>query len=582
MNVPDQPSKVERAKKKSRRLRGTIREVLDSDADRFRHDDVQALKFHGVYQQDNRDSRVDRRKAGLDKEFMYMVRAKLPGGVLTADQYLGLDEIADKYSWNRSLRITTRQGFQLHGIVKNHLRDTIREMNEALISTLAACGDVERNVMASAVPYADAPHRRARELAAEIARELCPATGAYHEIWLDGEKVESSRETEEPFYGDRYLPRKFKTAVALPDDNSVDVHSQDVGLVAVVDDGELVGADVLVGGGFGMTHKKEDTFARLGTPLGFVPADRIVDAVRTIAAIFRDHGDRSDRRHARLKYLIEDWGMVRFRETFEETAGFEVGPWREVGPMRFADPLGSHPQGDGRLFYGLFVESGRIRDSEIGGPRLKTALREIVERLRPGVVLAPHQNLFLTDLAEDDVEEVEAILKIYDALPAELSAARRYSMACPALPTCGLALSDAERALPGLIDVLEEKLAALGLDDEPFTIRMTGCPNGCARPYSADLGFVGRGPGLYDVFVGGRLAGDRLADLYAARVREAEIPDLLSPLFEAWGRERYPEEGLGDFYQRAFRDGEHHRTILTGSKEGAMREVVEERLAVLA
>lgn len=582
MNVPDKPSKVERAKKKSRHLRGTIREVLDSDAPEFAHDDVQALKFHGVYQQDNRDSRVDRRKAGLDKEHMYMVRAKLPGGVLTAEQYLGLDEIADKYSWNRSLRITTRQGFQLHGVAKDHLKGTIRDMNQALVSTLAACGDVERNVMASAIPYADPAHERVRELAAQIARELCPATGAYHEIWLDGEKVETSTDDEEPFYGEQYLPRKFKTAVALPDDNSVDVHSQDVGLVAVVEDGELVGADVLVGGGFGMTHKKEDTFARLGTPLGFVPADRIVDAVRTVAAIFRDHGDRSDRRHARLKYLIEDWGMVRFRETFERQAGFQLGPWRDVGEIRFSDPLGAHPQGDGKWFYGLFVENGRIQDSAVDGPRLKTALQEIVERLRPGVVLAPHQNLFLTDLTEDDVEEVEAVLQVHDALPGELSAARRYSMACPALPTCGLALGDAERALPGLIDVLEEKLLSLGLDDEPFTIRMTGCPNGCARPYSADLGFVGRGPGLYDVFVGGRLAGDRLADLYAAKVKLAKIPELLTPLFEAWSRERYPEEGLGDYYQRAFRDGQHHRTLLTGSKEETMQEVVEERLAVLA
>lgn len=582
---PRKPSKVEEAKTASRQLRGTIPEVLASDAAGFDHDDLQALKFHGVYQQEDRDARVERIKKKLPKEHIFMVRTKLPGGVLSADQYLAMDALADRYSYNRSLRITTRQGFQLHGVGKGDLKSTIRGIHDALISTLAACGDVERNVVASPTPLADEPHRLVRELAAEIARELCPQTGAYHEIWLDGERVATS-DDEEPFYGEAYLPRKFKTGIALPDDNSIDVHSQDAGLIAVVEDGRLVGANLLAGGGLGMSHKKADTFARLGSPVGFVPADRIVAAVRAVVAVFRDHGDRSDRKHARLKYLIEAWGGDRFRAAVEAEAGFRFEPWRRTGDLAFADHLGPHPQGDGRWFYGLFVGNGRIQDED-GGPRIKSALAEIVRRLAPGVILTPVQNLFLTCLEESAVAEVEAILE-RDGVPRPLSlpAIHRYSLACPALPTCGLALADAERALPGVLDRLEQELAALGLDDEPLTVRMTGCPNGCARPYTADVGLVGHGPGFYDVYVGGRLTGDRLADLYETRVAEAEIADVLRPLLTAWSQERRPEEGLGDFYQRTFSGdgagGGGHRTILTGTKDDPARARVEERLAVLA
>jgi sulfite reductase beta subunit-like hemoprotein len=582
---PGKPSKVERAKQGSAYLRGTVAQTLTSTATHFEHDDVQVLKFHGVYQQDDRDERHERRDSGDEKAYSFMVRAKIPAGELTASQYLALDELADRHSNNRSLRITTRQGVQLHGVIKDHLKDTLRGLNQALVSTLAACGDVERNIMASPTPYAGERYRRVRELAVELARELCPRTGAYCEIWLDGEKVAgegAARGAEEPFYGATYLPRKFKTAVALPEDNTVDVFAQDVGLLAVVEGDRLVGANLLAGGGLGLTHAKADTFARLGTPLGFVAAERLVAAVRAVVAIFRDHGHRGDRRHARLKYLLEAWGPERFRAEWEARTGFALEPWREVGPILHPDHLGAHAQGDGRFFYGVFVQNGRVIDGPGGGPRLKTALARIVDRLRPGVRLSPDQNVLLTDLDEASLAEVEATLADHGAArPQDLLPVRRFSLACPALPTCGLALGDAERALPGVLDVLEAELSTLGLDEEPLTVRMTGCPNGCARPYTADLGLVGRGPGVYDLYVGGGLAGDRLAELYDLKVPLEGIAASLRPLLRAWSRERRPEEGLGDYFQRAFGDG-RRRTLLTGSKEEPWRERVMEKVATVA
>jgi sulfite reductase (ferredoxin) len=540
-------SKVEVAKRHGRHLRGAIAETLASEATHFAEDDVSLLKFHGTYQQDDRDFRRAREAAGQEKAYAFMVRVAVPAGAITAEQYLGLEEIADEHG-NHTLRVTTRQGFQFHGVLKGDLKATIAGVNQKLLTTIAACGDVERNVMGCSAPLGDADHETVRQVAGAIARELRPATRAYHEIWLDGQKQVSTEE-EEPFYGDRYLPRKFKTAVGLSNDNCVDIWSQDVGLLAIVTEGRLQGFNLLVGGGLGMTHNKGDTTARLAELLGFVPVPNGVEAVRIVAAIFRDHGNRSDRRHARLKYLIAEWGIQRFREEFQRRASFPLGPAVALPRLPFHDHLGRHRQNDGRWFYGVFIQSGRIVDAP--GHSLKTALHEIVTRLRPGIRLTGQQNLLFTDLDAHAIETVERILQAHGVtLPTGLSAARRFSMACPALPTCGLAVAESERAIPGILDEFEAELEQLGLRDAPITIRMTGCPNGCARPYTADIAFVGRSLGLYNVYVGGGLAGDRLVDLYRADVPQDELLASVRPLLVRWAAERTTGEGLGDFYQR--------------------------------
>jgi sulfite reductase beta subunit-like hemoprotein len=402
--------------------------------------------------------------------------------------------------------------------------------------------------MGCAAPLGDTDHAAVRRVAEALALELRPGSRAYHEIWLDGEKQVSTA-AEEPFYGDRYLPRKFKAAVGLSTDNCVDIWAQDVGLLAVVHHGRLTGFNLLVGGGLGMTHNKGDTTARLAAPLGFVAPEHAIEAVRIVASIFRDHGNRSDRRHARLKYLLAEWGLERFRAEFVARARFPLQPAVSLPRLPFHDHLGRHRQADGRWFYGVFVQSGRILDS--GSHRLRTALRTIIERFRPSLRLTAQQNLLLTDLDPAALDQVELLLRDHGVIPPlELSAVRRYSVACPALPTCGLAVAESERAIPGLLDQLEAELESLGVGGEPLTVRMTGCPNGCARPYTADIAFVGRSLGLYNVYVGGGLAGDRLVDLYRADVPLEEIVESLRPLLHRWAAERHDGEGLGDFYQR--------------------------------
>ncbi len=541
--APNTESKVEVAKRHGRHLRGTIAETLHSDATHFGPDDIHLLKFHGTYQQDSRDERRRRESVGEEKAFSFMVRVAIPAGAVTAEQYLSLEKIADEHA-NGTLRVTTRQGFQFHGVLKGNLKQTIAGINHEMLTTISACGDVQRNVMGCSAPLADTDHAVVRRVAEELAKELRPSSRAYHEIWLDGEKQASSAE-EEPFYGDRYLPRKFKVAVGLSIDNCVDIYSQDVGLLAVVSEGRIRGFNLLVGGGLGMTHNKADTTARLADPLGLVPVQHGVEAVRIVAAIFRDHGNRSDRRHARLKYLLAEWGIERFRDEFRRRASFRLDSAVPLPPLPFHDHLGRHRQPDGRFFYGVFIQSGRI----VG--KVKDALHHILTECRPGVRLTGQQNLLLTDLDADAVAAVERILAEHGVTPPlELSAARRFSMACPALPTCGLAVAESERAIPALLDQFEAELDRLGLREIPLTIRMTGCPNGCARPYTADLAFVGRSLNLYHVYVGGSLAGDRLVDLYRPDVPTADLLSAVKPLLARWAAERLTNEGLGDFYQR--------------------------------
>ena len=473
-------------------LRGTLRSDLEDVADHFNEAGKQILKFHGIYQQRDRENR----KAG-EKRYSFMVRSRIPGGRLTASQYLAHDALADQYG-NGTLRITTRQGLQIHGVIKTELRETLRSIHEILLTTLAACGDVVRNTMLSPVPATHPVHDAIEASINCLAEALLPQTHAYHEVWLDGAKAydglaetaDALPENEEPLYGLAYLPRKFKIGAAYPGDNSVDVYTQDIGLIAIADKETFPGCNILVGGGLGMTHKKPQTYPRLGSLIGFVPAERLIEVVRAIVTVQRDYGDRSNRRHARMKYLIDDWGIDRFVQKLEERLQYALDPPRKAEPLQNNLYLGWRKQLDGRWFYGISVENGRIRDAN--GRRLKSALRAIIEQFQPGVRLTPNHDLLLADLDETVRSEVEALLDAHGVpRPDALSQARKHAMACPALPTCGLALTEAERVIPTVIDRMEAELASLGLEQEILSIRMTGCPNGCARPYVADIGLVG-------------------------------------------------------------------------------------------
>lgn len=560
------PTGVERIKEESRHLRGTLREWLRDDQPGFSEADERVAKFHGIYEQENRDARAANRASGEGHKPEFMVRIKIPAGQLTPDQYLAMDTLADEVVYNRSLRITTRQNFQLHGILKTDLKRAIRRVNDVLLSTLCGCGDIERNIVAPPAPLARGGHRLLHALARDLTEAMAPATNAYHEIWLDGECVESSAE-QESLYGEGYLPRKFKTGLALPEDDSAEVYDQDVGLIGIVEGGELRGANVLVGGGAGLTHRKRETYARLGTPLGFVDRPHLVETVRTIAAIYRDYGDRTDRRHARLKYVVEEWGIDAFRTEFERRADFPLRPWVETGPLVHRDWLGAHPQGDGRWLYGIWVESGRIID----GPqrKWKTGLRALVEALRPDIALTAQQNLIVSGLDESQIPELEQILDRHGIpRPASLSPVRRQMLACPALPTCGLALAESERVAAAITSDFEALLRRLSLDDRPLSLRITGCPNGCARPYDADIGIVGRKPGHYDVILGGGPSRRRLGEVHLEAIPQDRLASALEPLLRRWAEEGRPEEGLGDYYDRVVR-GPGRRDILSGAKEGA-------------
>lgn len=564
---PSRPgSPVEAIKQNSRGLRGSIAESLtDATTTAFAGPDVQLLKFHGIYQQDDRDARIP----GHTKVHRMMVRVRVPGGRLTADQWLALDDVADRCD-SPGLRITSRQGIQYHGVVKHSLKETIAAIDGALLTTLAACGDVARNVMAPPAPYARGAFREAQAMAEAIARDLTPATGAYHEIWLDGVPLPGVE--EEPFYGPAYLPRKFKIGVALDVDNSIDVYTLDCGLVGLTSREGITRYALLAGGGLGMTHRKADTVARLASVIGTVAPDQAVEAVRTVAAIFRDHGNRADRRHARLKYLLEAWGEDRFRTEFQHRVPWTLGRPVAIPPVMQSNDLGWHDQGDGRFFLGVFVAQGRVID-DAEGPAYRSAFREIAATFGTGVRLTPTQNVLFTDVAPDTRTAIEEVLYRH-RVPgiADLSPARRWSIACPALPTCGLALAESERMFPAVLDALEAAFPFLRHLEAPLTVRMTGCPNGCARPYNADLALVGRRPGVYHVYVGGGLRGNRLADLWDEDVRVEGLAASLRPLMERYRRESHRGEALGDFYQRV-RAAKEPRSLLTG-REVPTRSVV--------
>jgi sulfite reductase (ferredoxin) len=555
-NPPAAPkrSAVEGIKEASRQLRGTIAEELSQDTDHFNEQNKQLLKFHGSYQQEDRDARKNRKKEGVGKHHMFMVRCKIPGGQLTALQYLAVDDLAAAYG-NGTLRFTTRQGIQLHGVLKSHLRDTIAGINQCLLSTLGACGDVERNVMACPAPHHDGVHAQLQETAALIAAHLAPRTTAYHEIWLNGKPVTPAGPQAadgppvEPLYGKVYLPRKFKTGLALPEDNCIDVYAQDLGLLAIVEDGIIVGYNVLVGGGMGMTHGNANTFPHMARPICYVPAKAVVGTAEAVVKLFRDHGNRADRKRARIKYLVHDWGVEKFRQILSEYIGAPLQEPRPVEVGGYEPHLGWHSQGDGKWYYGLSVENGRVKDE--GPLRLRTALRTLVERHRPAIRLTPLQDILLCDLDASAKEDIEKTLAGFGVRrPDQLSTVQHYSMACPAIPTCGLAISESERALPVIIDQLEVELEHLALAEEKISVRMTGCPNGCARPYQSDIGLVGRSGDKFTVFVGGNVLGTQLNFLLRDLVPFTEIVPTLLPLLEHFKTSRRQGEGFGDFCRR--------------------------------
>lgn len=542
------PSKVEGIKENSRFLRGTISEELAGEQACFDGDNANLLKFHGSYQQDNRDDR-----GGGEKAYSFMVRSRIPGGKVTAAQFLAELDLCDNYA-NGTLRVTDRQGFQLHGVLKTSLRDTIRGINEAKLSTIAACGDVCRNFMCCPAPIKNSPVRQQmQEMADRLANHFRPRTSAYYEIWLKNgdvsEKVHEVTDEEEPIYGKTYLPRKFKMGIALPEDNCIDVYTQDAGFIAIVENNKIIGYNIVVGGSMGMTPAKKDTFPAVAKRLCFATPEDVVPVAEAIVKVQRDFGNRSDRKLARMKYLIADWGVDQFREKVAEYYGSKLTECHPADITDVDDHMGWHEQGDGRLFLGINIENGRIKDE--GELRIKTAFRTLLAKYPVDTRLTALQGVLLCDVEPAWKGEIEAILKAHGMpLAEELTLARRYSIACPALPTCGLAVTEAERVMPSIMDAIEQAMREHALGNERITVHMTGCPNGCARPYTPDIGLVGKARGKYTIYLAGNAQGTRLAFLWQDMVPEEEIASRLAPLFAKFRHERSDGESFGDYCHR--------------------------------
>jgi sulfite reductase (NADPH) hemoprotein beta-component len=542
-------TEVEGVKARSRHLRGTIVESLgDPISGAIAEDDTHVSKFHGIYQQDDRDFRNERKRQRLEPAYSFMIRARVPGGVCTAEQWLNMDEIASTRA-NGTIRLTTRQAFQLHGVIKSELKPAIQGINRAMMDTLAACGDVNRNVMCSPMPPLSETHREVQAHAVSLSGHLTPATRAYHEIWLDGEKLADPTAEVEPIYGDTYLPRKFKLAFVVPPQNDVDVYAQDLGFIAIVEGGVLRGYNVAVGGGMGMSHGETDTYPRLAELMGFCRSADVNAVAEAVVTTQRDFGDRTNRKHARLKYTIDDRGLDWFRSEVERRLGARLEEPRPFAFVGNGDVYGWQQSSDGFWHYTLFVQNGRIRD--FAGQLLLTGLRKIAKLHKGDFRLTPNQNLIIANVSDGDRARITGLLRHFRIENSQRATPLRlHSMACVALPTCGLAMAESERYLPSLIDRIEGLLDAHGLRDEAITIRMTGCPNGCARPYIAEIGLVGKGPGRYNLYLGASFVGERLNRLYRENANEEEILDALEPLLARYAKERTGKERFGDFVVR--------------------------------
>ncbi len=537
-------------KAQSNHLRGTIAtDMADTTTGAISETNSQLTKFHGLYLQDDRDLRNALKKAGKEKAFAFMLRLRLPGGRATPEQWLTLDRLVDEYAWP-SLRLTTRQTFQFHGILKGNVKPAIQRMHRVLIDSIAACGDVSRNVMAPPNPERSEVLHQVWEHARAWSADLLPKTRAYHEIWLDEELVAGGEPETEPLYGATYLPRKFKTGFVIPPSNDVDVFSQDLGFIAIVEDGKLAGYNVTAGGGLGMSHGNVATHPRLADVLGFIPPDKTVAIGEAVVITQRDFGDRTNRKHARLKYTIEDRGVAWFKAEVERRSGVTFAPARPCHFTTIEDPHGWHECADGTWFYGLHILSGRIKD--LPGWPMKTALREIAEIHTGDFRLTPSQNLTISGVTAAQKPAVEAILARH-GLTGEnnRSRLRLNALSCVALPTCGLALAESERVLPEILEKFQTVLDDAGLRDDAISLRVTGCPNGCARPYLAEIGFSGRAPGKYALYIGASYTGTRLNRLLAPSVTIDDAVKLLTPIIQRYAKERNEGERFGDFCDRA-------------------------------
>jgi sulfite reductase (ferredoxin) len=554
-------SHIEVLKEGSRQLRGTLAEELLLERE-FGKDAEQLLKNHGIYQQDDRDHRKDKNADGTAKgrQYIFMVRTRIPGGKVSARQFLDHLDLCDELG-NQTLRVTTRQGFQLHGIIKKDLKAVINRINSMLLTTLAACGDVERNVMCCPAPIKNSAVRQQMQATADaIAQHLKPRTTAYHEIWLTDENGQSTNVAEfkpvnEPIYGTVYLPRKFKTAIALPEDNCVDIYTQDLGFLAVVENDRIIGYNVLVGGGQGKTPAAEKTFVAIARRFAFIKPEQVVGVAEAIVKVQRDFGNREDRKVARLKYTIHNYGLEWFKAKVEEYYGQPLPPPHVIDVTEVDDHVGWHEQGDGKLFLGINIECGRIKDE--GSLRIKTGLRTILKKYKMDTRLTPLQGVILCDI--DPVNKADIVKILADhgiKQDHELTLLRRYAIGCPAFPTCGLSITESERVLPAILDGLEVEMAKLGIQHDRISVHMTGCPNGCARPYTPDIGLVGKQAGVggafgkYTIYLGGNVQGTRLAWIYKDSVPQDDIVPTLVKVLRFYKGNRINGESFGDFCHR--------------------------------
>ena len=539
----------ERLKAGSNYLRGTIvKSLAEPLTGAVAETDAKLMKFHGIYQQDDRDLREERRHQKLEPAYQFMIRVRLAGGVCSPAQWLKLSELALAYG-SPSLRLTTRQTFQFHGVLKRNVKKTIQGMHDVLLDTIAACGDDTRGIMASVNPHLSALHREVYELARRTSDHVIPEQRAYHEIWLDGERQLPSA-PEEPMYGPTYLPRKFKFGFAIPPSNDIDVYTQDVGFVAIADGEALSGFNVTVGGGMGRTDRTPHTYPRLGDLIGYFPKDRLLDVARTIVTIQRDYGNRVDRSRARFKYTIDEKGLDWFKRELADRLGFALEPARDFAFTSSGDDYGWTQGSDGAWHYTLFIENGRVVD--LDAVKLMTGLQEIARVHQGEFRVTPNQNLIIANVPKQAKARITRLLVKHHLHHANGSATLRLnSMACVGFPTCGLAMAESERYLPQLVTRAEAMLERHGLAAEPIILRMTGCPNGCARPYVAEIAFSGRAPGKYNMYLGGGSHGQRLNRLYLENIGEERILAELDGIFGRYARERVDEERLGDFVIRA-------------------------------
>ncbi len=546
-NLP--PSPLETLKENSHYLRGTISESLnDPLTGAMREQDQPLIKFHGTYQQQDRDVDDERKQQKLEPLFGFLIRIRVPGGITSPKQWLVLDQLSDQYA-DRSMKLTTRQAFQFHGVLKRHLKTTIQKINNTLLDTLAACGDVNRNVMSSANPFESAVHAEVAGHARSISKHLTPQSAAYHEIWLDGTLVGGGEKEEEPLYGKNYLPRKFKTAIAIPPRNDTDVLSNDLGFIAIVEKDQLIGYNLTVGGGMAYTFGNKGTYPRVADVVGYFPKEQIVEVSEAVLVFQRDHGNRSDRKNARLKYTIDRFGLDYFRSELKRTHRIEL---EEVKPYEFqtlGDCYGWTQSADGLWHYTLFVEGGKLVDRN--SYFAKTAVREIAKIHQGNFILTGNQNVIIAQVTREQKHKIEKILRKYKVVNGNrLSQLRQNSIACAALPFCGLAFAEAERYLPTLVDKLDKLLEANGLFNEPITIRMTGCPNGCGRPFLAEIGLVGKAPGRYNLYLGAGFTGNRLNKLFKEMLSEEEILAELTPIIGDFAKNRQLNERFGNFVIR--------------------------------